>query len=395
MAVFRYCAKDIYSKHHFGKVEVDNYEELLNHLREEGMFLIYSKEAKDDKKKKAIKNDAASDFCRQMGTMIQSGISLISAMSIVVRREHDAKLKKHYRNVYVKLQQGFPMSTALSMQDDMFPPLMINMIKSAEASGKLDQAFLKLADQFTRDNRLNGKIKSAMTYPIILFTVTVIVMIVVFTVIMPQFFEVFHGYEMPVITKIVFGISRIMIDSWYWILIVLLSLIALVNASLKAPSIRYKWDRLKIKLPLIGHLISIIYTARFARSLSSLYTSGVSMIKSLSLARKTINNVYIESQFEQVALDVRAGQNLSVALDKVEGFDPKLSASIYIGEESGRLDTMLDSISDDFEFEAEIATDQMITILQPVLIIVLGAMIGLIIISVMLPLYSLYGSIGN
>jgi type IV pilus assembly protein PilC len=113
------------------------------------------------------------------------------------------------------------------------------------------------------------------------------------------------------------------------------------------------------------------------------------------LARKTINNVYIESQFEQVALDVRAGQNLSVALDKVEGFDPKLSASIYIGEESGRLDTMLDSISDDFEFEAEIATDQMITILQPVLIIVLGAMIGLIIISVMLPLYSLYSGIGN
>lgn len=395
MAVFRYWAKDIYSKHHYGKADVENYEELLNHLREDGLFLIYSKEIKEDKKKKVIKNDVAADFCRQMGTMIQSGISLISAMSIVVRREPDAKMKKHYRNVYVKLQQGFPMSTALLMQGDLFPPLMINMIKSAEASGKLDQAFLKLADQFTRDNRLNGKIKSAMTYPMILLGVTIIVMIVVFTVIMPQFFDVFHGYDMPVLTQVIFGISKIFIHSWYWIIIVILSLIASVSASLRAPAIRYKWDRFKVKLPWIGHLICIIYTARFARSLSSLYTSGVSMIRSLSLAKNTINNVYIESQFEQVALDVRAGQNLSVALDKVDGFDPKLSASIYIGEEAGRLDTMLDSISDDFEFEAEIATDQMITILQPALIIFLGAMIGLIIVSVMLPLYSLYGGIGN
>ena len=153
--------------------------------------------------------------------------------------------------------------------------------------------------------------------------------------------------------------------------------------------------KIKVHCPKVGYLTKIIYTARFARSMSSLYTSGVSMLNSLALARGTINNVYIASQFDEVIKQVRDGTNLSQAISIIDGFDPKLASSVYIGEESGKLDQTLLNVADDFDYEAELATEKMVTLLQPLMIIILGVIIGTIIISVMLPLYSLYGSIGS
>lgn len=342
-----------------------------------------------------MKLNDLSEFCRELGTMVSSGISLIMAMNIIAKRTPNPKLQALYKDIYVKLQQGLSLSDALAAQGEMFPSLMINMFRASESTGMLDKTSMKLATQFDKDNKLQNKVKSAMMYPMILVVVTIFVVIAVFTLILPNFFDMFGDAPIPLITQVMFGISKAMIANWEWFLIGVLIIICIITMSMRVTKIRFAWDKFKVHCPKVGYLTKIIYTARFARSMSSLYTSGVSMLNSLALARGTINNVYIASQFDEVIKQVRDGTNLSQAISIIDGFDPKLASSVYIGEESGKLDQTLLNVADDFDYEAELATEKMVTLLQPLMIIILGVIIGTIIISVMLPLYSLYGSIGS
>ena len=258
----------------------------------------------------------------------------------------------------------------------------------------LDKTSMKLATQFDKDNKLQNKIKSAMLYPMILVVVTIFVVVVVFTFILPNFFDLFGDAPIPLITQIMFGISKAMIAYWEWFIIGILIFVCVITMSMRVSKVRFAWDKFKVHCPKVGYLTKIIYTARFARSMSSLYTSGVSMLNSLVLAKETINNVYIASQFDEVIRQVRDGTNLSQAISTVDGFDPKLASSVYIGEESGKLDQTLLNIADDFDYEAELATEKMVTLLQPLMIIILGLIIGAIMVSVILPLYSSYSTIG-
>lgn len=395
MATFKYIAKDINSKKYHGKREVNSREELVTLLRSENLYLLKCKEIVKEENRKKMKLNDLSEFCRELGTMVSSGISLIMAMNIIAKRTPSPKLQALYKDIYVKLQQGLSLSDALAAQGEMFPSLMINMFRASESTGMLDKTSMKLATQFDKDNKLQNKVKSAMMYPMILVIVTIFVVIAVFTLILPNFFDMFGDAPIPLITQVMFGISKAMIADWEWFLIGVLIIICIITMSMRVTKIRFAWDKFKVHCPKVGYLTKIIYTARFTRSMSSLYTSGVSMLNSLALARGTINNVYIASQFDEVIKQVRDGTNLSQAISIIDGFDPKLSSSVYIGEESGKLDQTLLNVADDFDYEAELATEKMVTLLQPLMIIILGVIIGTIIISVMLPLYSLYGSIGS
>lgn len=395
MATFKYIAKDINSKKYHGKREVNSREELVTLLRSENLYLLKCKEIVKEEDRKKMKLNDLSEFCRELGTMVSSGISLIMAMNIIAKRTPNPKLQALYKDIYVKLQQGLSLSDALAAQGEMFPSLMINMFRASESTGMLDKTSMKLATQFDKDNKLQNKVKSAMMYPMILVVVTIFVVIAVFTLILPNFFDMFGDAPISLITQVMFGISKAMIANWEWFLIGVLIIICIITMSMRVTKIRFAWDKFKVHCPKVGYLTKIIYTARFARSMSSLYTSGVSMLNSLALARGTINNVYIASQFDEVIKQVRDGTNLSQAISIIDGFDPKLASSVYIGEESGKLDQTLLNVADDFDYEAELATEKMVTLLQPLMIIILGVIIGTIIISVMLPLYSLYGSIGS
>ena len=394
MATFRYTAKDINSKKITGKAEANSREELVAMLRLQNLFLLKCKNIDKVEKKQKMKNKELSEFCRELGAMISSGISLIMAMNILTKRATNQKSKEIYKEIYVKLQQGLSFSDTLASMPGVFPPLMINMFRASESTGMMDVTAKKLAVQFDKDNKLQNKVRSAMLYPMILIVVTVVVVIAVFTLILPSFFDVFGDIELPLITQIMFAISKAMLAHWEWFLIGILLIIFIMTMLMKVPKIRFSWDKFKVHAPKIGYLTRIIYTARFARSMSSLYTSGVSMLNSLALAKATINNSYVESQFDEVISQVRSGTSLSQAISIIDGFDPKLSSSIYIGEESGQLDQMLTNVADDFDYEAELATEKMVTFLQPLMIIILGFVIGTIIISVILPMYTLYGSIG-
>lgn len=395
MATFKYIAKDINSKKVHGKVEVNSRDELVALLRSDNLYLLKCKEIVKEQSRKKMKLRDLSEFCRELGTMLSSGISLIMTMNIMAKRTPDPKLQEIYKDIYVKLQQGLSLSACLEAQGQLFPNIMISMFRASESTGMMDRTAMKLAVQFDKDNKLQNKIKSAMMYPMILVLVTVVVVIGVFTLILPNFFDMFGDAPIPLITQIMFGISKAMVAYWEWFIIGVLVIACIITMGMKVTKVRFAWDKFKVHCPKVGYLTKIIYTARFARSMSSLYTSGVSMLNSLALAKGTINNVYIESQFDEVVKQVRDGTTLSQAISIVDGFDPKLASSIYIGEESGKLDQTLLSVADDFDYEAELATERMVTLLQPLMIVILGVIIGTIIISVMLPLYSLYGSIGS
>ena len=179
------------------------------------------------------------------------------------------------------------------------------------------------------------------------------------------------------------------------VIIVIALVVVIIRALLKWPRTKIHWDKFKLKLPGIGKLLRTIYTARFCRTLCSCYTSGISMISSLENTKNTVGNMYLESQFGGVINDVRNGEALSAALGKVKGFDPKLSASVRIGEETGRLDVMLESTADNFDFEADMSVARMTDMLQPVMIILMALIIGTIMVSVILPLPTLYNSVGT
>lgn len=394
MSIYKYRARRFDSKIERGKMEANSEKELLSLLRDKDLFLIDCEEQDIKQNNYKFNKKELSLFTRELGTMIASGISLIMAMNIITRKESKEKKGNVYKDIYVGLQQGYSFSECLRNGGEMFPALMINMIQSAESSGSLDKTLMTLANQFDKEYRLANKVKSAMLYPIILVVVTVFVLIVVFTVILPSFFELFEGQTIPTITKIMFGISNFMINAWMWLILFVMFMIALIAYLLNQPKIRYRFDRMKLNIPVFGKLSKTIYTARFARSLCSLYASGVSMIQSLNLARDTINNTYIESQFDEVIRQVKDGTTLSKCIQNVDGFDPKLASSIYIGEESGRLESMLDNIANDFDYDAEVATERMVTLIQPIMIIILGIVIGTVIVSVILPMYSLYGEVG-
>lgn len=394
MATFRYTAKDINSKKFHGKVEANSREELVTLLRSDNLYLLKCKEVIKEESRKKMKLKDLSEFCRELGMMLSSGISLIMAMNIMTKRSVNPKAQEIYKSLYVKLQQGLSLSDALESEGNIFPTLMISMFRASESTGMMDKTALKLSVQFDKDNKLQNKVKSAMMYPMILVIVTVFVVIAVFTLILPNFFDMFGDAPIPMITQIMFGISKAMTAYWEWFIIGILIIVCIITMAMRVTKIRFLWDKFKIHCPKVGHLTSIIYTARFARSMSSLYTSGVSMLNSLALAKGTINNAYIESQFDEVIKQVRDGTTLSQAISIIDGFDPKLASSVYIGEESGKLDQTLLNVADDFDYEAELATEKMVTLLQPLMIIILGVIIGTIIVSVMLPLYSLYGSVG-
>lgn len=229
-----------------------------------------------------------------------------------------------------------------------------------------------------------------MIYPIILVFVMLGCAVLLFTIIIPSFVDVFGDMPLPFITQALMGISNVMTTNWYWIMIGVLVIVAVIASLLRIPSVRYKLDRLKLKLPIFGKLNRTIYTARFARTMCSLYTSGISIINGLMIVRSTIGNKFIEDQFDMVITSVRNGVSLSQSIQKVEGFDVKLASSIYIGEESGRLDEMLTTLADDFDYDSEMASQRMVTVIEPIMIVVMAIMVVIVMMGVLLPVVTLY-----
>lgn len=395
MPLYQYTAKNLQSKTVRGQRPAPDEIQLSSRLRDDGLFLIKWQEI-DGGRNTAyrLKAKEISAFTRELGAMLSSGITLVRAMEILIQQDNKPKIKKLYTNLYDELKQGRSFSETLEAQGNAFPKLMISMFRAGEANGSMDQAANKVSLHYEKEHKIHTKITGAMTYPIILLIVAVVVMLAIFTLILPNFFDLFNDIELPTITKIVIAVSTMLTNHWLGILIVALIVLLLFAFLWQMKEVQLRIDQFKLKLPKINHLLKTIYTARFARTLSTLYSSGLSMIQALSVAAETIGNQYIANQFDDVIKKVQRGGALSKALEGIDGFSPKLSSVTYIGEESGRLDEMLNATADSFDFESERAVEKLITILEPAMIVLLAFLVGTIMISVLLPLYTMYQNIG-
>ncbi len=394
MANFQYVAKSMDGKVHRGMMEAAGESALQQQLKEQGLYLIRSKDGAQAKKRKMLSARQLADFSKSLSTLLASGVSIVRGLEIIADEEGiSAVTRSLYMDILADLRKGVALSEAMEMRQ-CFPELMLGMVRSGEGSGNIDGVMNRLSLHYERENRLKSQVKSAMTYPAVLLVMCVAVVILIVTFILPQFEELFAEMEsLPVVTEMLMAISHFLVEQWYVALLVVFVFVLILRVVSKIDRVRHTIDYIKVHMPVVGKLNKVIYTARFSRTLSSLYSSGMPIAQALQTAGGTVGNIYVERQFEQVVAMVRGGVPLSQALREVDGFLRKLSSTILVGEESGRLDVMLDSIAITMEEEAEEATKRLVTLLEPILICLMALLVAFIIIAVMLPIYQSYGAI--
>ena len=398
MANYRYKAQDNEGKIVNGQSNAANENELHEKLKADGLMLLDAKELVATKRHlKRLKFDRLSDFSRNLSKLLGAGVTLVRALKIISDDESiPVKEREIYADVLRLVRTGMPLSDALEEEGDTFPPLFVNMIRSAESTGNLDATAANMAEYYSKEYKISQKISSTMTYPKILSVLIVLVVIVIMGFVLPQFEDLFAQMgTLPLATRILMAISDFVAHRWYILIFGAILLFIAYKILFSIPAVKYRIDWLEIHLPKIGKLRKIIYTARFARTLSSLYAAGIPIITCLQIAKTTIGNTYIEGQFDDMIAKVKAGETLSAGIDSIDGFVKKLTSSVGVGEETGELDSMLVSIADQMDYDSEIATEKLVSMLEPMMIVVMAVVVGFIMIAIIQPIYGSYQSIAN
>lgn len=397
MAKYLYQAKDRNGKLETGTMTAVDEDDLYHRLKENGKYLIDAEDVLEGKAHHQLPPLMLSEFNRELGDMLKAGVTLVRALTILSQEETRKKKEREILAQVLKLvRQGEAISDSLEKQKGAFPLLMINMYRAAETTGNLAETAERLAIHYEKEHQMNTKVKGATTYPKILCVMAILVVIFIMSVILPQLSELFDSLtELPGPTRVLFGISNFVQDHFKAVIITVLITAVILILLGRMPAVKLKRDEWKLKIPVVGRLLSIIYTARFARCLSSLYCAGIPIVTAMQIVKRTIGNSYIESQFDRAVSLLREGKNLSEAVDCVDGFRKKLASVIRVGEESGDLSMMLDSLADSFDYESETAVNRLISYMEPVLIIIMAVIIGFIMVSVMLPIYDSYSAIGS
>ena len=396
MPEYKYRAQDSKGKVIKGKAEAYDETDLQKRFHDAGLLLLDVKPVVKNIALKPLKKTQLADFCRQLGTLTKAGVTLVKALEIVA---NDEALSPYERQLYIKLRdrvvQGVALSAVMTELEPAFPQLLIFMLKAAETSGSLDNTCLRLADQFTKDAQLEQAAKNSLTYPKILAGLIVLVVAILFGYVLPQFEEMFSTMgKLPLPTRILMGISNFVATKWYVLAIIVVLAFIFGKIVVNIPVVKYNIDKLKTK-GFWGKLLKVIYSARFARTMASLYSSGIPIYSCIQIARGTIGNEYVEAQFDEVETKVLAGNNVSTAIQEVDGFISKLPATIKVGEETGMLGPMLESVADDLDFYSQQALLRLTSYIEPVMIVVMAAVVGFIMIAIIQPIYQSYSTIGK
>lgn len=391
MSRYSYTAKDASGTQRTGTMMANNERDLNEKLKEKGLSVVTYKEDASSTKESAYKfktKDLAFD-CRQMAAMMTSGLTIVKTLEILCREQSNDAAKQIWQDIYENVQKGESFSSALEQHRGSFPQFLISMVGAGESSGSLDVIMQRMSDHYAKENKMNNKIKGAMTYPIILGFLCIVIVIGMFTFIMPTFRDLFSDPDqIPALTKMMFSFSDFLKSKWYILIIVIGAIVLGFSYALKLSSFRIKWDRFIIKGPYFGPLVVKIYTGRFSRTLSSLYSSGLPMVECLQRSSDVLGNSYISEKFETVIDEVKQGEPLSAAIQRTEIFDSMFCSIIYVGEESGALDDILDKSSDYYEEEADSAISSLVSMMEPLMIIIMGVAVGLIVASVLPALYA-------
>lgn len=397
MKTFIYTATDVQGNTvKNARMSAEDVNDFLEKINEKGLFCSSYREATDKKSGTLhkFKMEELAYNCRQLSAMLTSGLTLVRALDILYKEQVKEAPKQIFREVYEEVQKGSSFSDALKMQQGAFPNFMVMMVQAGESSGSLDVIVRRLEEYYDKQNKLNNKIRGAMMYPIILAVLCIIIVIALFTFILPTFKDLLTEEDMKGLTGALFAFADSLTGYWYIYIGVILGTIFIVKYALKIPDVRYKFDKLVCKMPKVGPLVIKVYTGKFARTLSSLYSSGIPMVEALERSSAILNNSFIEKAFVTVIQEVKSGEQLSVSIQRTGIFESMFCSIIFVGEESGALDTILEKTAGFYEDESDSAIQRLVGIIEPVMIIIMGAAIGLVIAGILPAIYNSMENLG-
>ncbi|EGJ42792.1 type II secretion system F family protein [Streptococcus sanguinis] len=378
------------------EVDAPNRTDAVNRIRLKGKPISVEEKVMGSKEivlfqSKKIKLKDISLFCKQMSVMLESGIPLNNAVDILEQQATSKNLKSSLKIVSKSLKEGSQLSKAMLDQEGMFPDLLIRMVQAGEKTGKLDEVLEKMSEHYTKELKTSRQIQGAMIYPAVLAFLAVAAVLALLYVVIPSFSGIFEqsGMAMPLPTRIVLAASNFVRSSWYILFGVTGILVFLFLRYRSTEAGRYQLDRLKLNLPVIKGPMQKIVTARFASTLAILTSAGIPLVEAIESAAATTNNAVVIEKMKIANEGLQKGERLTGMITSTGLFPPMMLSMVKIGEESGSLESMLVKTSDYYEEELETAIKQLLSLLEPAMIIVMGVIIGGIVASVMLPMFEL------
>lgn len=408
MPTFSYIAIDKTGKRTTGTIEAANATLASQSLKQRELRPVSVKAVSDGpgllaklqigSKNKKVKLKDLVIFTRQLATMINAGVPLVRSLATLQVQTENPSFKRTITEVSKDVEGGMSFADSLEKHPNVFSPIYINMVRAGEAGGILDEILKKLATQQEKDSKIRGKFKSAMTYPLILLSITTLVFLALMVFVMPRIGKIIQDLagpdaELPTLTKIMLGISNFMVSKWYILLGLAIVGSFFLTRYLRTTSGRKKRDQLLLKTPVLKNIVKKVAIARFARIFASLMGAGVTVIDSIEVTAKAIGNAVIEDELLAASKAVANGQQLSVPLAESSVFPPIVSQMMAIGEETGQTDEILVKVADFYEEEVDVVVESLSSILEPIMIVVMGTMVGLIAASVIGPISNLSNQI--
>lgn len=337
-----------------------------------------------------------SIFCRQFVSIISAGVSIINALEMMRDQTENRTLKKALGEVYEDVSKGESMAGAMKKHSKVFPSMLCNMVEAGEASGSMEVAFERMAVQFEKENKLKQSVKKAMIYPIVLLVVMVGVLFLMMIWVIPNFMGMFAELdtELPPITQAVVNMSDFVIVKWWLILLVVAAAIALFKAYAASPSGKFVLGGIALKIPVFGKLQTKSECARLGRTLCTLLGAGVPMMDAIEITGRSMENVHYKKAMMDAKDQVMRGMALSRPLKTCGLFPPMVVHMVSIGEETGNIETMLENVANYYEDDVQVATEQVMALMEPMIIVVMAIVVGVLIMAIMQPMLTLYESIG-
>lgn len=405
MAKFEYKAVDRANKSVSGSIDAATASSARTTLQKQGLRPIMIKPVKGRGNIKIpfvgggkVKSRDMVIFTRQLATMINAGVPLIRSLNTLVEQTESPALKVHILEISKDIEGGMAFADSLEKHPDVFSPIYINMVRAGEAGGILDEILKKLSIQQEKDASIRTKFKSAMTYPLVLITITFTVFIALMTFVVPRIGKIIidlggENAKVPPLTQAMLAISNFMVTRWYILLGVGFIVSFFLRRYLKTIAGRKMKDRVLLKIPVLKTVVIKVAIARFSRIFASLMSAGVSVLDSIEITAKAIGNTVVEEELMEAAKVVANGQQFSVPLAQSKVFPPIVSQMLAIGEETGQLGEILIKVADFYEEEVDATVDSLSSILEPIMIVIMGGMVGLIAASVIGPISNLSSQI--
>jgi type IV pilus assembly protein PilC len=402
MSTYVFKAMDVAGIKARGELEADSKQAVSDQLKQRGLIVIdiADKHASREIELSFLKSVKASElavFSRQLATMIASGMSILRSLYVLEEQTDGKFLKETIVAVRKDVEAGLSLSDAMRRHPKVFSPLFVAMAQAGEAGGVLEGALLRVADQLEKDASLRRQIRSAMIYPTLVITFAVGVMMALVAFLVPVFEGVFKqfGGELPKITKVSVFLSHAVLGYW-WLMFLLAAGLAVTFIKWKKSSWgRPQWDHFRLRIPMkIGTIVQQVAVARWSRTLSSLTAAGVPLLLALDITGRTGGNVAVEEAMDGVIASVKRGGTIAAPLAQAPVFPTMVSHMVGVGEETGALDAMLEKVAEFYEDQVEASVKALTSILEPIMIIVIGGIVGFIVVSMYMPLFTVYNSIG-